>query len=125
MTTNATTTKLSIRKNDQVQVMAGKEKGKIGKVLLVDLKEGRVLVEKTNMIKRHVKPSQKNPQGGVVEKEASIHYSNVLLYCTKCSRGVRHGTKFQEAGAKKKGAAAAGEKKKVRVCRRCDTALDA
>ncbi|MBY0469677.1 50S ribosomal protein L24 [bacterium] len=116
--------KLSIRKNDQVQVIAGREKGKVGKVLSVDHVKGRVVVEKTNMMKKHVKPNQKNPQGGVIEKEIPLHYSNVLLYCTKCSKGVRHGSKMTEKAAKgKKGA----EKKatKVRVCKKCDSSLEA
>ena len=106
--------KLSLRKNDMVQVIAGREKGKTGRVLKVLEKNGRVLVEKTNMVKRHMKPSQQNPQGGLVEKESAIHYSNVLLMCPKCNRGVRHGHKL-EAGKK-------GEKK-VRVCKRCETVL--
>jgi large subunit ribosomal protein L24 len=103
--------KLSIRKNDTVQVMAGREKGKTGKVLAVSVKTGRVTIEKTNMAKRHVKPSQKNPQGGVIEKELPLHYSNVLLMCPKCNKGVRHGIKI------------AGEKK-TRVCKRCESSLD-
>jgi len=106
---------LSIRKNDQVQVMAGRDRGKSGKVLQVDRKTGRVTVEKVNMVKRHVKPSQQYPQGGVIEKETPLAYSNVLLYCAKCDRGVRHGVKLAE----KK-----GEKSKVRVCKRCKESLE-
>lgn len=119
--------KFSIRKDDQVQVIAGREKGKMGKVLSVNSKTGRVTVEKVNMLKRHTKPSQKNPQGGIVEKEQGLQYSNVLLVCPKCNRGVRHGRKVVEAKAKKKGAKADGAAKmtKVRVCKRCDTAIDA
>jgi len=109
--------KVSLRKNDLVQVMAGREKGKSGKVLKVDTKLGRILVEKVNMVKRHTKPSQKAPQGGVVEKELALHYSNVQLMCPKCNRGVRFGVKVVE-GAK-------GAKKKIRVCKRCETAIDA
>jgi large subunit ribosomal protein L24 len=73
------TVKLFIRKNDQVAVVAGKDKGKTGKVLKVDSKNMRLVIEGLNMVKRHVKPSQTNPQGGIVQKEASVHYSNVLL----------------------------------------------
>jgi len=109
--------KVSLRKNDLVQVMAGREKGKSGKVLKVDTKNGRILVESINMVKRHVRPDQKNPQGGVIEKELGLHYSNVQLMCPKCNRGVRHGVKVVE-GAK-------GAKKKIRVCKRCDNAIDA
>jgi large subunit ribosomal protein L24 len=72
-------TKLFIRKNDLVAVVAGKDKGKQGKVLKVDVKAMKLTVEGINMIKRHVKPTQTNPQGGIVQKEAPIHYSNVLL----------------------------------------------
>ena len=72
-------TKLFIRKNDQVAVMAGRDKGKQGKVLKVDAKSMKLVVEGVNMVKRHVKPSQTNPQGGIVQKEATIHYSNVQL----------------------------------------------
>jgi large subunit ribosomal protein L24 len=104
-------TKLSLRKNDQVQVMAGREKGKTGRILKVDSKSGRVTVEKINLVKRHTRPTQQNPQGGIVEKELPLHYSNVLLMCPKCNRGVRHGKKMTE-------------KKKVRVCKRCDETLE-
>src|SRR4051812_43440842 len=75
-------TKFSIRKNDQVQVIAGREKGKTGKVLTINRNTGRVTIEKVNMVKRHVKPSQKYPGGGIIEKELPLHYSNVLLFCT-------------------------------------------
>lgn len=121
--------KFSIRKNDQVQVIAGREKGKTGKVLKVDTKTGRITVEKVNMVKRHVKASQKNPQGGILEKELPLHYSNVLLMCPKCNCGVRHARKVMEAGAakgKKAGKAKADATKqvKVRVCKRCGQNLD-
>ena len=119
--------KLSLKKDDQVQVIAGRDKGKTGKVLKVDLKSGRVTVEKINMVKRHTRPSQKNPQGGILEKETPIHYSNILLMCPKCNRGVRHGHKIVEKTAKKgKGKAATEAKQvKVRVCKRCGESLDA
>lgn len=113
---------LSIKKDDQVEVIAGREKGKTGKVVRVNRKTGRVTVENINMVKRHVKPSQQHPQGGIIEKELPLHYSNVLLYCSKCNRGVRHGHKFIEKAAKK-----GGEKKqvKVRVCKRCNQEVEA
>ncbi len=72
-------TKLFIRKDDMVIITAGKDKGKKGKVLKADSKNFRLVVEGVNIVKRHVKPSQTNPQGGVVSKEAGIHYSNVML----------------------------------------------
>lgn len=117
--------KLSLKKNDQVQVMAGREKGKVGKILKVDSKNGRVLVEKVNLMKRHTRPTQKNA-GGILEKEVALHYSNVLLFCVKCSRGVRHGTSLVEKSEKKGAKSASGSvgKVKVRVCKRCKESLD-
>jgi large subunit ribosomal protein L24 len=112
-----TTVKYSIKKNDQVQVIAGREKGKTGKVLGINTKTGRVTVEKVNLVKRHVKPNQKQPQGGIVEKELALHYSNVQIMCPKCNRGVRHGHKLIGSGKDKT--------KKVRVCKRCHESLDA
>ncbi len=86
----------AIRKNDQVIVVTGRDKGKIGRVLRVLPKEGRVLVEKVNVVKRHSKPSMKNRQGGIVEKEASIHISNVMLIDPKKSERTRVGFKVQD-----------------------------
>src|SRR6478735_6242960 len=102
--------KLSLRKNDLVEITSGREKGKSGKILKVDSKTFRVTVDKVNMVKRHTRPTQQNA-GGIVEKELPLHYSNVLLMCPKCNRGVRHGIKL------------AGEKK-TRVCKRCESSLD-
>lgn len=123
-------TKYSLRKGDQVQVIAGRDKGKTGKVLKVDSKAGRVTVEKINVVKKHVKPTQKQA-GGIVEKEIPLHYSNVLLFCVKCDRGVRHARKLLEGNAKKtakgdKASSAAGKSRsaKVRVCKRCNESLD-
>jgi large subunit ribosomal protein L24 len=123
----AATNKLSLRKNDQVQVIAGREKGKTGKILKVDAKNMRITIEKINMVKRHTKPSQTSPQGGIVEKELPLHYSNILLMCAKCNRGVRHG--FKAAAAPKKGekagkTAAGSNVKKIRVCKRCGESLE-
>lgn len=84
-----TKTKLFIRKNDLVVVTAGKDKGKQGKVLKVDLKSSRVFVEGANMMKKHVKPSQKSPQGGMVSKESALHYSNVMLISPTTKKPVR------------------------------------
>jgi large subunit ribosomal protein L24 len=82
-----------IRKNDLVEVLSGKEKGKTGKVLRVDPKKDRVLVEKVNFVKRHTKPTGRTRQGGIIQKEAPLHVSNVLLVCPKCNQGKRMGTK--------------------------------
>lgn len=99
-----------IRKNDTVIVITGKEKGKTGKVIAVLPEAGRALVEKLNRVKRHQRPTQKLRQGGIVEKEAPIHLSNLMLYCPRCTSGVRMGRKV-EAG------------KKVRFCRECQEIL--
>lgn len=84
----------AIRKNDIVQVKTGKEAGKRGKVLRVLTPKDRLVVEKLNMAKKHQKPNQENRQGGIVEKEASLHLSNVMLVCDKCNRPAR--VRFQK-----------------------------
>ena len=81
--------KCHIRKNDKVKIIAGKDKGKVGKVTSVLLKKDRVMVENINMIKKHTRPSAKNRQGGIVETEGAIHWSNVMLMCNKCMKPVR------------------------------------
>jgi len=81
--------KFKIKKGDMVEVIAGKDKGKQGKVMGLLVSKARVLVEGVNRVKRHTKPSQKNPQGGILEKEAAIHISNVLLVDPKTSKGGR------------------------------------
>jgi large subunit ribosomal protein L24 len=101
-----------VKKDDFVKVIAGKDRGKQGKILRVFPKEGRIIVERINMIKRHTRPTQKMQQGGIIEREGKIHISNVMLVCVKCERGVRTGHKHLEDG------------KKVRVCRRCGEVLD-
>ena len=104
--------KIELKKDDKVKVIAGKDKGKIGKVLKVNQKKNRVLVENINMIKRHSRPSAQNRQGGIVEREAAIHWSNVMLMCNKCMSPVRIKTQILEDGKKK------------RVCRKCDEFID-
>lgn len=103
---------LHIRKGDEVVVMAGKDSGKRGKVLLVDPKKGRVKVERINLIKKHVRPSQKNPQGGIVEREGTIHLSNVRLWDPKAQAPCRTYVKVLKDG------------KKVRVSRKSDEAIE-
>lgn len=102
----------AVKKNDTVQVMAGKNKGKRGKVLRVFPDRGRLVIEKVNYIKRHTKPSQENQQGGIIEKEGSIHASNVMVVCSKCDAPVRIRHKKLE------------DQKKVRICAKCSELLD-
>lgn len=101
-----------IRKNDKVIVIAGKEKGKIGAVLKVDEKKGRAIVEKINMVKRHTRPGGKSAQGGIIEKEASIHISNLMIMCDKCAEPARIGKRILEDGSK------------VRACKKCGELLE-
>ena len=89
-----------VRQGDIVVVIAGKEKGKTGKVLRILTKKNRVVVEGLMKVKRHTKPSQKNPQGGIVEKEGSIHLSNVALWSQIDKRAIKIGHKVNEAGKK-------------------------
>ncbi len=81
--------KTHIKKDDTVMVITGKDAGKTGKVLQVLPASGKVVVEGVNIVKRHTKPTQKNPQGGIMEKPAAIAISNVMLYCGKCSKVTR------------------------------------
>jgi len=104
--------KFHVRKDDLVQVIAGKEKGKSGKVLKVLPNKNRVVVEKVNFIKRHSRPTGKTRQGGIIQKEAPIHISNVLLLCSKCNRGVRMGKRILEDG------------KKALVCKKCGELIE-
>ncbi|MBW2251680.1 MAG: 50S ribosomal protein L24 [Deltaproteobacteria bacterium] len=101
-----------IKKDDKVKVVTGKDKGKIGKVLKVMKKKNRILIENINMVKRHSRPTAKNKQGGIVEGEAAIHWSNVMVMCNKCITPVRMRTQRLEDG------------KKIRVCRKCNEAID-
>jgi len=101
-----------LKKGDRVKVVAGKEKGKTGKILRVVADKDKVVVEKLNFVKKHQKPDAKG-KGGIVEKEGPIHISNVMLLCNKCEKGVRVGHKVLEDG------------KKVRACTKCHEILDA
>lgn len=102
----------SIRKNDQVVVLTGKDRGKRGKVQRVIREDGRLVVEKLNLVKRHSRPTQTSPQGGIVEKEAPMSVSNVQLICPKCNEATRVGHRFASDG------------KKVRICRKCKDQID-
>lgn len=96
-----------LRKNDTVMVTTGKDKGKTGKVLAIFSDRGRALVEKLNRVKRHQKNNPQLRQGGIIEKEASIHLSNLMIYCSRCGKGVRTKVEMGKGG------------KKVRVCQKC------
>jgi large subunit ribosomal protein L24 len=92
---------MKIKKGDEVMVMTGKDNGKRGKVLRVVDNGKRVLVEKLNIVKKHSKPTEKDPRGGIVDKEAPIHVSNVMLVSSKVGRPVRVNYKIVERGDKK------------------------
>ena len=98
-----------IRKGDMVQVIAGNDKGKVGKVIRVFPKRNRVLVEKVNFVKRHTRPRRQGQQGGILEKEASIHLSNVLLFDPKSDRGSRVRIERRDDGRVDRIAARSGE----------------
>jgi large subunit ribosomal protein L24 len=89
---------LGLRKGDLVQVMAGNYKGKNGKILKVFPEKGKAIVEGMRMVKRHTKPSPKNQKGGIVEKEAAIHISNLMLVCPKTGKPTRIGVNILENG---------------------------
>jgi large subunit ribosomal protein L24 len=91
---------MHVVKNDMVKILSGKYSGKTGKVLKVFPDENRLIVEGVNIIKKHTKPSQKNPQGGIIEKESSIHVSNVMVIDPKTNEPTRVGYKFLEDGTK-------------------------
>lgn len=104
--------KIRIRKGDRVHVISGKDKGKEGKVLRFFPSRDLVLVEGVNVVSKHVKPSAKNPQSGIVKQEAPIYSSKVKLVCTACGAATRVGQAFLEDG------------RKVRVCKKCGEIID-
>jgi len=105
--------KIVLKKNDVVMVIRGKDKGKTGKILKVFPEKNRAIVEKVNFIKEFIRRDQsRNIQGGVMEKEAPIHVSNLMLYCSECGRGVRVRKKKLEDGSW------------ARVCARCDASIE-
>jgi large subunit ribosomal protein L24 len=109
-------TTMHIRKDDQVEVITGDDKGTasnrtIGKVLRVLPEKNKVVVEGVNRVYKHLKPSQRNQQGGRLSKEMPIDASNVLLYCPSCTRGVRAGRRYTETGQKQ------------RYCKKCNATL--
>jgi large subunit ribosomal protein L24 len=90
--------KSRIRKGDTVVVVSGRERGKTGKVLSIDLRAGKVIVEKLNIIKRHTKPNQKVKQGGILEREAPLPISNIMFFCPVTQKATRVGIRILEDG---------------------------
>ncbi len=103
--------KLNVRKGDKVVVIAGKDAGKHGKVIEVDPRRNRVIVEGVNVVKRHSRPTRKLPQGGIQEKEAPISRSNVMLICGRCHKPTRVAKRVLDDGSK------------IRICKKCGEAL--
>jgi len=105
--------KIQLKKNDLVVVIRGKDKGKTGKVLKLIPETNRIIVERVNFSKHFVKADRsRNVQGGVMEKEAPIAVSNVMLYCAECGQGVRARSRRLEDGSK------------IRLCHRCETMIE-
>ena len=103
---------IRLKKNDLVEVRTGKEAGKTGKILKVIRDKNQVVVEKVNMIKRHSRPSPTTGQGGIIEREAPLHVSKVMLICPKCAKAGRFSM------------TTTGDQKKSRVCRKCKELID-
>ncbi|MBI5409736.1 MAG: 50S ribosomal protein L24 [Nitrospirae bacterium] len=103
---------LGIKRNDTVLVKTGDEKGKKGRVIAVQTAKNKLLVESINIIKKHMKPNKRYTQGGIIEKEAAIHRSNVMLVCPKCDKPTRVGQNILENG------------KKIRVCKKCGEVIE-
>ena len=103
---------MKIRKEDNVLIIAGKDKGKKGKVRFVYPKRNRILIEGVNMIKTHSRARQQVRQAGIIEREAPVALSNVMLICTRCNKPARVGFKILDDG------------RKVRICRSCKEAID-
>ena len=105
--------KVLLRKNDVVIVKKGKDKGKIAKVLVVFPEKNRAIVERVNFVKHFIRPDRsRNVQGGIMEKEAPISISNLMLYCPECEKGVRFNKKLLS------------DQTKARVCSQCETSLE-
>ena len=103
---------MKIRKNDTVLVIAGKDRGKKGKVRLAYPKDEKLIIEGVNFIKRHARATRQVRQAGIIEREAPLHISNVMFICDKCHRPTRIGSRFLEDG------------KKVRFCKACHEVID-
>lgn len=103
---------MRIVRGDQVVIQAGKDRGKRGTVIRVLPRESRAVVEGANIVKKHLKPTPKNPSGGIVEIAAPIHLSNLMPVCSECNKPTRIGTQRTESGT-------------IRVCKQCGQALKA
>jgi large subunit ribosomal protein L24 len=111
--TQSTRVRIRLKKNDTVEVLSGKDAGKRGKILKVIPEKNRVIVQGVGFVKKHTKPNpQRNIKGGIAEREAPVHASNVLIVCSECGERTRIGAKHLSDG------------RKVRVCRKCDGVLD-
>lgn len=104
--------KYKLKKNDPVVVISGKDKKKESKIIVIDKEKGKVVVENVNVVKRHTKPNQINPDGGIIEKNMPFDISNVMYHCKKCNKGVRLGVKVLDNG------------KKSRFCKSCGELVD-
>jgi large subunit ribosomal protein L24 len=109
---------MHVKSGDEVLVITGKDKGKRGKILRAIPKEGRVVVEGLNVVKRHTKPRGMGKPGGIIEMEAPLAISNVMLICPTCGRASRTGKRFLEEQDHK------GRPRKVRFCKACDATID-
>jgi large subunit ribosomal protein L24 len=103
---------LDIKKNDTVMVSTGDEKGKRGRVISISSEGDRLFIESVNMIKKHMKPNKQYSQGGIIEKEAPVHRSNIMLVCPKCDKPTKIGNKILENG------------KKIRECKKCGEVIE-
>lgn len=102
----------SLRVNDQVEVIAGKDKDRLGKIIRIDKGKNRAVVERINMVRKHQKPVDQSQPGQLVDIEASVHVSNLMLVCPECTNTVRTGNKFLEDGTK------------IRVCKSCAATIE-
>ncbi len=103
---------LRIKKGDTAVVMTGKNKGKKGRILSVNPAKERIVIEGINIVKKHTKPNKKYTQGGIIEKEAPVHISNVMLQCPKCNKPTRIGNAVLDDG------------RKLRTCKKCKEVID-
>ncbi len=102
-----------LKLNDKVEVIAGKDKGRVGKITKIFPALNKAKVEKINIVKRHMKPNMNNQQGGIIDMEAPIHVSNLMLICSKCAKAVRIKTSILDDGSKS------------RVCKKCGESIEA
>ena len=102
----------NLRINDKVEVIAGKDKGRVGKVLRIENEHNRIIVERINLIKKHQKATDATQSGQIIEKEAGVHISNVMLVCPECAETVKIGRKLLEDGTK------------VRMCKKCRATIE-